>query len=628
MKAAVKALESFFTTWALMKASRMEPGNILTLIFYLFTFVFFRFVDRITSQTSPDVQKKTARVSKVLAVVFTLLYTAVDYPFYIQTLTSPLFRAGILCSVFFGFSVLFFHLLRLMFYFTTDKKRLARHLFVDHISQTSELPKTVGAKARLSSFYQKHTGLCAFLLCMICWLPYFLYQYPGVMTPDSLNQFEQVLGVIPYSNHHPWMHTLLIKLLYSIGYKLTGSMLIALSFYTFFQMCALAGSICYFINTLRLFQIKPFGCFLVTLFYALIPYHAVYSVTIWKDILFAAALLCFSCSLLRFLRSGQASTSDISISGYAISGFTVSGFAISDLVMFVLTGLTLCLFRSNGWYAFLLCLPFLFVFFRKKARIFYPALLLIFCTAAVIKYPVMNAFHVTQPDLVESLSIPIQQITAVICNDRELTEQELALIEKVVDLTYIKELYDPHYADNIKELVRAGNQAYLADHKGDFLRLWARLGLRYPGDYLTAYIRQTYGYWYPDSFYLVAEAEGVSATSLGVSHTPLIRGPLVIKAKEISIKLGGMLPLYGTLWSMGVALWAMLFCIGNAFVRNEKPKLMLFLPSLALLFTVLIATPVATEFRYVYFMVFALPFYMAAAILPIKNNVSDKGEPS
>ncbi len=52
---------------------------------------------------------------------------------------------------------------------------------------------------------------------MLCWLPYFLYQYPGIMTPDSVNQFEQVLGLIPYSNHHPWVHTLLIGLIYHIG---------------------------------------------------------------------------------------------------------------------------------------------------------------------------------------------------------------------------------------------------------------------------------------------------------------------------------------------------------------------------------------------------------------------------
>ncbi len=597
----LRAAECFFTTWALMKASRMEPGNILTLVFFLLNFVFFGSVDSVTAKNRPDSQKKSSLAGAVLAALFTVLYMAVDYTYYyyIQTLTSPLFRLGILCSVFLGFFLLFFHILKLAFFYTTDKERLKKLLITDREIQPRAPQTASGPKARLTCFYHKHTGLCAFLLCLVCWLPYYLYQYPGVMTPDSLNQFEQVLGLIPYSNHHPWMHTLLIKLIYTIGFRLTGSMLIALSLYTLFQMCVLAGSVWYFISTLRLFRVKPKICLLITLFYALIPYHAVFSVTIWKDILFAAALLCFSCSMLRFLLK--------------------KSLPILHLIIFVLTGLMLCLFRSNGWYAFLLCLPFLFVFFRKKAGIFYPALAAIFLIAAIIKYPVMNAFHVTQPDLVESLSIPIQQIAAVLCNDRALSKEELALIEQVVDLTYIKQLYDPHFADNIKELVRAGNQDYLTEHKGEFFRLWAGLGLRYPGDYMTAYIRQTYGYWYPDSFYLVAEAEGVSATSLGVSHTPLIRGPLVIKAKEISIKLGGMLPLYGTLWSMGVACWVMLFCIGNTLIRGERPKLVLYLPSLALLLTVLIATPVATEFRYVYFMVFALPFYLMAALLPAEN---------
>lgn len=595
----LRASECFFTTWALMKASRMEPGNILTLVFFLLNFVFFGSVDSVTAKNRPDSQKKSSLAGAVLAALFTVLYMAVDYTYYIQTLTSPLFRLGILCSVFLGFFLLFFHILKLAFFYTTDKERLKKLLITDREIQP-RAPQTASCpKARLTCFYHKHTGLCAFLLCLVCWLPYYLYQYPGVMTPDSLNQFEQVLGLIPYSNHHPWMHTLLIKLIYTIGFRLTGSMLIALSLYTLFQMCVLAGSVWYFISTLRLFRVKPKICLLITLFYALIPYHAVFSVTIWKDILFAAALLCFSCSMLRFLLK--------------------KSLPILHLIIFVLTGLMLCLFRSNGWYAFLLCLPFLFVFFRKKAGIFYPALAAVFLMAAIIKYPVMNAFHVTAPDLVESLSIPIQQIAAVLCNDRALSKEELALIEQVVDLTYIKQLYDPHFADNIKELVRAGNQDYLTEHKGEFFRLWAGLGLRYPGDYMTAYIRQTYGYWYPDSFYLVAEAEGVSATSLGVSHTPLIRGPLVIKAKEISVKLGGMLPLYGTLWSMGVACWVMLFCIGNTLIRGERPKLVLYLPSLALLLTVLIATPVATEFRYVYFMVFALPFYLMAALLPAEN---------
>lgn len=607
----LRIFQSFFTSWALMKAGRMEPGNIFTLIFFLLCFIFYGYVDNRLEESGPGVSRKTPLVCIIIAVIFSTLYLAVDYPLYIETLTNPLFRIGIISAVSFGFVVLFYHLLKLLFALAGDKPRLSSMLFSDRYDCPPQLvyinyrhPWFAKVMGSFYAFYLKHTGSCAFLLCMFCWLPYFLYQYPGIMTPDSINQFEQVLGVIPYSNHHPWMHTLLIKLFYDLGFAVTGSMLVALSCYTFFQMCMLAFSVSYFINTLKQYYIRPLICLSATLFYALVPYHAVFSVTIWKDILFAAAVLCFGCTLLRTFKKASR----------------------ADLFLMGISGLMLCLFRSNGWYAFLLCFPVLLLYFRKKKKTMYPVFFTVFLLSVLIKWPLMNALHVTQPDLVESLSIPIQQVAAVLCNDRELADDELELIENVADLTYIKDLYVPYFADNMKELVRAGHPEYLEEHKQEFLKLWAALGIRYPGDYLTAYIRQTYGYWYPDSFYLVAEAEGVSATSLGVSHTPLIRGPLVVKFKEISIKLGGMIPLYGTLWSMGVICWVLIFSIGCAFVREELPKLILYLPSAALLLTVLIATPVATEFRYVYFMVFSFPFYLTASllILPRKEDTAGK----
>lgn len=588
----LKFVESFFATWALMKAARMEPGNILTLVFFLLCFFLFRYIDVRLSQADFHPGTAGKRTALILSLIFSALYMAVDYPHYIETLTSRLFRLGILTVVFIGFIILFYNLLLFLFSYSAHKKSLCGLL----LTPEGFLP---------SSFFARHTGLCGFLLCMLCWMFYFLYQYPGIMTPDSINQLEQVLHVIPYSNHHPWVHTLLISVFYHLGYLLTSNMVAAMSFYTFFQMCVLAFSVSFFLNTLRRFRVKPVFCLILSLFYALVPYNGVFSVTVWKDIPFAAGVLVFVCCLLRLT-------------------FFTRG---TDLVLFVLSGLSICLMRSNGWYAFLLCLPFLFFYFRRHWKLFYPLLAGIFLTALVIKYPVMNAAQVTQPDLIESLAVPTQQIAAVLCKDRPLREDQRALIESVVDLTYIKELYDPYYADNIKELVRAGDQDYLREHKKEFLKLYLELFLSYPGDYLTAYIHQTYGYWYPDSFYLVAEAEGVSATSLGISHTPLIRGPVVIKLKEISIKLGSMLPLYGTLWSMGVAFWVLLFCVGNAFVRHEKWKLVLYLPFLALLLSVLIATPVATEFRYVYFLMFALPFYLLMALCPfpgVKGSAVDE----
>lgn len=590
-------LMSFFTTWALMKASRMEPGNILTFVFFLLTFFFYRHVNRRMA-----LLEISNRLSLAAAVFFSFLYMVVDYPHYIELLTSGLYRAVVLAIVFLGFVFLFYNLLLFLFSYTCNKNMLAGALCAEYLPASYIHPKYPRLSALLTAaarFYKEHTAFCTFLICMLCWLPYYLYQYPGIMTPDSINQFEQVLGLIPWSNHHPWVHTLVFGLFYRIGYALTGDMVAAVSVYTFFQMCLLAGSIAFFLSTLRACRIRPFVLLLITAFYALIPYHAVFSVTIWKDIPFAAATLLFGCAILRLSVFGSVSA--------------------KNLLIFTISGVMICLFRSNGWYGFLLSLPFLLLSFRKRAKRIYPLLLVIFLCAVIVKYPVMHAFQVEQPDFIESVSIPMQQITAVICNDRDLRPEERAFIEKVVDLTYIRDLYNPGFADNIKELVRAGNQDYLTAHKQEFFKLWLSLGLRYPGDYLRAYIDQTYGYWYPDSFYLVAEAEGVSATDLGVSHRPLIGGPLVVKGKEIAIKLGGMVPIYGTLWSMGVACWILLFSICTVIIRGEAEKLICYLPSAALLVTVLIATPVATEFRYVYFMVLSLPFYLITAMLPKKE---------
>ncbi len=609
--------QSFLTTWALMKAARMEPGNILTFVFFLLVFFFYRHVsgrlNRLNlflldqSQIASDVEgdtivhaKNTNRTSLVLALIFTALYMLVDYPHYIELLTNTGFRLGIIAITYTGFTILFYYLLKFLFSYTCNISRLEEILLTKYQDASYHCPcrsqKLSAVLSAVINFYRDHTALSSFLLCLLCWLPYYLYQYPGIMTPDSINQFEQVLGVIPYNNHHPFAHTMVFALLYKAAFALTGDMVVSVGFYTFAQMCLLSAGMAFFISTLRQQRIRPFVLLLLTAFYALIPYHAVFSVTIWKDIPFAAAVLFFNCLLLRLILRGS--------------------LLIHERILLLFSGMMICLFRSNGWYAFLVAVPFLLFFFRKQKRQVYPCLLVTLLLCVLLKYPVMNHLQVTQPDLIESLCIPTQQIAAVLCNDRELTAEERGLIESVVDLTYIKELYNPTFADNMKELVRAGDQEYLASHKKEFFKLWISLGLRYPGDYLNAYIQQTYGYWYPDSFYLVAEAEGVSATELGVSTRHLIGGPLVVKGKELAIKLGSIVPIYGTLWSMGVACWVLLFSMGTVLVRRETRKLLCYLPSVLLLFTVLIATPVATEFRYVYFMVYSMPFYLMAAMLP------------
>ena len=571
--------QAFLSTWAFMKVARLGTGNIFTLLLFLFILLFYRTVDQYLTHSgkekSSDTGKKSNIVAFILAFLFACLYLMIDGNNLVADLSNRLFRTGVLAVCFVGILLLFYKTLQCFFVFACKKETISHYL----LKNNEKFP-----------FYRKHIFWITTLICFFCWLPMFLYQFPGILTPDSINQVEQVLGLIPYSNHHPWVHTLLIKLFYQIGTIFSSDLTVALSFYTVAQMILFALSIGYLSSTCVYFEVNTWICVGITAFFTLVPYHAVYAVTLWKDILFAATVLCFCCSLLRISDK----------------------FAKLHGAIYFFSCILFCLLRSNGWYGFLLCLPLLIYHFRKQWKWYVPLHLLAVIIVLLIKIPVMNSLQVQQPDFVESLCIPLQQIANVICHDRELSPQQIKAIDTVIeDRNLVKELYVPTFADNIKELVRAGNPEYLEANKGTYFKLWFQLLCQYPGDYIEAYINQTYGYWYPDIFYVVADNEGISPnTTIDIQSRPLIRGPVVIKCKEIFLKLYTMIPLYGLVWCIGFMGWLLLLLIGTAIVRQENEKIVYYFPCLALVLTILIATPVASDFRYVYFLFVTMPLYL------------------
>ena len=85
----------------------------------------------------------------------------------------------------------------------------------------------MNAQADLPSCVQRRrrwkTGpfFCAvFSLFLSAGSPYFLAYFPGILSNDSVWQMDQILGIRPLSNHHPFTHTMIIKLFYSIGYAI------------------------------------------------------------------------------------------------------------------------------------------------------------------------------------------------------------------------------------------------------------------------------------------------------------------------------------------------------------------------------------------------------------------------
>jgi glycosyltransferase involved in cell wall biosynthesis len=65
--------------------------------------------------------------------------------------------------------------------------------------------------------FANKVGVYAFLFLICCWIPCWLAYYPAVLTPDSIGQIKQILGLASLVNHHSIAHTMSIKMLYTLA---------------------------------------------------------------------------------------------------------------------------------------------------------------------------------------------------------------------------------------------------------------------------------------------------------------------------------------------------------------------------------------------------------------------------
>lgn len=450
--------------------------------------------------------------------------------------------------------------------------------------------------------------LCSFLIIMVCWLPYFLAYFPGLLSNDSVWQMDQILGIRPYSNHHPFTHTMLIKLFYTIGHAVFGTVNGGIATYTFFQMSAMALIFSYLIDTIYRQGVKTGWCIAALAYFALVPFHAMYSITMWKDILFGGGVLLFVITIWKLLskyRNGES--------------------IWTTLPMFAVTGIFVSLLRTNGFLAFLLCIPFAVVMLRRHWLPVLASGIVSVIVVLTVLGPVMSAFHVIPVDTVEALSIPLQHISRIIADDKPLTEEQAELIEQLAPVDEIKEAYRPYISDPVKDLIRHyDNQQAFSEYKWDYLNLWISLALKYPGEILLAQADQTYGYWYPDVQYWNVWTYMLD-NEFGAEITPLIGGPLytAVRAAATSYR---SIPLYGMIWSIGLNVLAF-FALGViCIVKRRAWLLTAFLPIAAVFLTLVISTPVYAEFRYIYCLFTTLPFLASITFLTPQGR-ADKPEP-
>lgn len=576
-----RIIESYLIAFALMNACGRRTTDVFTVIFFVATFV-------LLDKKRQAQCKKDFWISAGLSGILTTFYVLGNYEALSGGLSNKLF---------------------LLFYLGCT---IAGLLFLAYEGTLAVLINST----KVNLFEEKKKfPLKGFLLgtgvVFMCMVPFFLTNFPGVMTPDSLAQYRQVVDISAYNDHHPWMHTLVIELFYKIGYAITGDVYMGIACYTVAQMLLVALSVSYVWAALYELGLKKGYSILGEVLFLICPYNLIYGVTMWKDILFSMAVLVLMVTLFR-------------LHCFAKERMSVKQM-LRDWTLYAVCGFFMCMLRHNGFYAFLVMMLLLAVVFCRQWRIYVPLTAVVVSLCFIIKGPVMDAVGVEPGKYAYKVCIPLQQIARVITDGCELAEEEITLLEKINTVDYIPENYQRGGADPMFAWVIYGDQQYLVEHQGEYLKLWLSIGLRYPGKYIEAFLDQTKGYWYPMDPEQVVYF-GITENDNGLLSRPALEGPAVIKFHELLTKLYTIFPLYGMFYSMGGALWFFLLFMAVALRNRINSALIAGVPVFLLTITLFIAVPLVADIRYGYPLLISVPMIAACSFYKMKNKYSAESD--
>lgn len=443
-------------------------------------------------------------------------------------------------------------------------------------------------------------------LLFVLWLPYLLNYFPGTTTWDVEYQLTQVIGARPITKAHPIFHTLFIKFFYDLSLTIFQNANIALATVTIAQMLILSSIYSYVIyylyknNFPRVIWIGTF------LFYGGFALNAAHTVILWKDILFSAVFLLFSLFLWK--------ARDIDFKDKR-----------SSTLYFLKLGLTaifLCLMRNNGIYVFIGLIPFMLYFYRKNLL---PIIVIISLTLVVQsgvqrflhqRYEVIDSYA---NDMIELLSIPIQQVARVVVEDGNIDNDSMNQIKEVTTVEEVKANYNPVLSDPMKVLLRNSEHIdHFNNNLDDYFSLWLRLGVKNPDLYMKAYIEQTRGYWYPDIQGPVIRMDSAGKeASLDTYQVNLLGegfSSLMYSYNFAYLEL----PLLGIFYSLAAYIWLALLVLFFLFLR--RTSFLGAIPAVLLWGILLVSTPVASEFRYAYPIVISAPLYVAMLVDSFQSN--------
>lgn len=556
-----------------------SPGDVIWLIFAISFYIIIQYY-RKNVNTNKRLQIVTTIVSLIIALLFTIGQMFTDYLLSGDNGSKKLIIYAII--KFFLYTIINKYLISIAYSFIEkwkiQRKNKKNNLFV----------------------YNKKNFIILTIIIFISYIPWFLNYFPGICSPDSLNQMMQIIGVYPFTGHHPITHTAVIWLCLKIG-RLISDYNAGIAIYSILQMLCCAMTFAYTVLYLDKKKVAGLIQFILLLFFMFCPIIGNYSIVMWKDIPFALCIL-------------------ISTT-YIVDLFTEDDFSKNKRNYFLL-GLFLlldCLFRKNGLYCIiLLFVVMLFIKIENKKIVLISIVMPIIITC-LFTWPISTALDIKPGDDKEAYTVIMQQFAAVrkYHSDKLTAKEKKELDSFFIDQTYI-ELYYPVFADPVK---RVFSEKYSDEHRIKMIKTYLKYMLKYPKTTIKAFIAGNYGYYYPNLVGWEVYNKIDSAPQLQIKQTPIVRISIINKLNELLNNHN--IPIIGVLCSCGLYALLLVFVIGYMMYK----KLYKLLPSTILVIGVELTamlSPVFCERRYVYSVYLVVPLLLALCFSYNLNHKSNK----
>ena len=455
--------------------------------------------------------------------------------------------------------------------------------------------------------------LILFVVFILCWMPCYLSIFPGNFAYDASYEFYQLRD--GFTRSFPLLHSAIMTRILYASERLTGSYNAGIAAYTILQMSFAAGLFAHILRKLKSFGLHPFLLAIIILYYALFPtIHLILTCTV-RDVLFSILITWLIYLLFLLVKEPEfisLTRNRLCLSAVLVLTVLSRNNNSGPLLPFLLAVICIILCWILGKRYLRMSLAFAIV-----------TVVLFFGTNRALESLCQPLYN---PPPTFAMSVPAQMIVRTyMLHKDEWSDEEVREFESFFTMETLE--YFPQNADPAK-----GNLQVYYRNLRPFLKLFIKIGLRYPACYMDALLAATRQMWFPD-----AVIDGYSVRSKFDSYEKSYlyfgrqteeigsRFNLLPSVFSFYERIGLMfsfekIPVISMLFSIGFHVW----CLINAvfYVAYRKyTKLLLPLMVLSLYVVISAFTPLVL-LRYFAALFLTAPFTLLCMICP-KELTSD-----